>query len=606
MFLLLAAAAALLAGVVLGSQPVYAGLPAPALRIPPSNITALFQYYFPRIEKAPPPDYDLAVSRIELIQGATMSPAYRVHVANRPALLRVFASLQGVAPLPGVVARLTRYVNGAPFDVLETGPVNVNAAADEGDLLQTFNFSLPAHWLLPGTSYVVELDPHYAVSEFSETNNRYPPLGAQAFDFQVAPVLEVVIVPVIYKGVAPNVGDLSYLTWMPIKVFPVANIVYTVRAGHVFNGNLGSGNEWGNLLREITTIHNWEDPGQQKAYYGLVDSVAVDGCSGGCIAGIGWVNHPSNAYVLKTAAGFAGFPSNRNESSPTFTHEMGHVFGRPHAPCGQVSGQDFSYPYFPDANIGQWGLDTSIGQLLSPLVYRDYMSYCGPEWTSDYTYRKLFDAWGWASQTQGQAQANGAGPSLTVSGNVQPDGSLDLDPLFSEPAVAGDENEDGRYSVRLLDRAGELLAASRFEPRQVALDGTDDGQMILGFRLSVPLVDAALIQIYEGEMLVFERRAAGSAPALDGDVVASAAPGGASLSWSLAGESPGVSYRVLFSPDGGASFVVLAANSPHPDVEVPAALLTGARQPQLWVQASDGVATTQRIFNVPARLNSPH
>ena len=87
-------------------------------------------------------------------------------------------------------------------------------------------------------------------------------------------------------------------------------------------------------------------PAGDRLYYGLVDSVLADGCSGGCVAGIGYIS--SSFSVAKTSAGFAGFPGStdgRNEASSTFTHEMGHNFGSHHAPEDGAAGALFPYSY---------------------------------------------------------------------------------------------------------------------------------------------------------------------------------------------------------------------------------------------------------------------
>src|SRR5262245_32646072 len=85
----------------------------PLVLLPPAPV------YLPLVSEAPPPAVvDLAVSRIEIIQGITMSDAYTVQVANRPALVRVFVSLSGVSTQPGVSGRLTRYVGGNAQDSL--------------------------------------------------------------------------------------------------------------------------------------------------------------------------------------------------------------------------------------------------------------------------------------------------------------------------------------------------------------------------------------------------------------------------------------------------------------------------------------------------------
>src|SRR5687767_6252170 len=59
--------------------------------------------YLPLIHKGG--TYDVAVARVEVIQGITQGDSYTYHVAGRPALLRVFVSIAGGSSLSGVTAR---------------------------------------------------------------------------------------------------------------------------------------------------------------------------------------------------------------------------------------------------------------------------------------------------------------------------------------------------------------------------------------------------------------------------------------------------------------------------------------------------------------------
>ena len=452
----------------------------------------------------PPPPVDLFVNRVELIQGITMSDGYTVHVASRPALLRAFVGLSGQPSQLGVTGRLTRHVGGVPYDSIDAGPITALPSPDEGALSQTLNFSLPAHWLTAGTSYVLQLDPNNAINELSDANNRYPPSGQQAFDFAVAPALDVVIVPVRYARPGapvslPNTSDLSYLTWMPFKVYPVPAINYTVRGTALnFTGDLRTTQGWIDLLNAVTTIHAVEDLVEHKTYYALVDSVAVDGCSGGCIAGIGWVNNPPpGGYGSKSAAGFAGFPSAPGEASPTFTHEMAHNFGRRHAPCGTSSGLG-PYPYGSGAPIGQWGYDPATSALYHPSNFRDYMSYCSPEWTSDFTYRALYDAWAWVSTPYGSAgSATALQQALMVKGQVDETGRVVIEATEISTVPSALLQSDGPYQVELLDRTGRVLHTQSFDVVEIAIDfaGPEGegghGEQRVAFRVALPILQAA-------------------------------------------------------------------------------------------------------------------
>src|SRR4029079_17062345 len=113
----------------------------------------LYLPFVTRPQPPPPVTADLSVSRVEIIQGITLSDAYTVHVANRPAMVRVFLNLSGAASQTGVFGKLTRYLGGAPQDMVLAGPITAFPSTDEGNLAETLNFALPPGWLEPGTAY---------------------------------------------------------------------------------------------------------------------------------------------------------------------------------------------------------------------------------------------------------------------------------------------------------------------------------------------------------------------------------------------------------------------------------------------------------------------
>ena len=545
------------------------------------------------------PPYDLSVQRVEVMQGITLGDSYTFHVANRPAMVRVFVALAGDgSSVPGVNARLRRFVGGVQQDALTAGPVTIQPVTNEGNLSHTFNFNLPAHWLAPGTAYVVDLDHTGGVPEIDESNNRYPAAGQQSFNFNSMAALNIVIVPVIYKGYTPPTADLGYLSWIPPKFLPVSQINYSVHSAITYNGDLSQGSMWSQLLAQIDNIHYAEDPNGDKLYFGLVDSVAADGCAGGCIAGVGYISSPG--WVVKTSLGFAGFPGSvagRREASSTFTHEMGHNFGRRHAPCGNPGGPDGSYPY-ADAVLGQWGYDTADGTLKDPVGYRDYMSYCGPEWTSDYTYYGIAQAWGWLNAATSQATA-GPSESLLINGYFGPDGVLKVDPVFTAQAPASGAPNQPTHRLELLGAAGQVLAVVPFQLTEVILDSTvgEHGQAA-SFRVLAPAAPGlAGLRLYQGDALVYERLATGAAPALLASTAAqtSTPEGGLSVSWQLAAGTAR-HYRVRFSPDGGTTWHALALDTTAPVVDVAPDLLAGAKAPLLEVQASDGLRSVTRTF----------
>jgi hypothetical protein len=573
----------------------------PLISLPPKPI------YLPLIGKAPlPPVVDLSVSRIEIIQGITMSDAYTVQVAGRPALVRVFVGLTGAGSQGGVVGRLTRYVGGNAQDSLDAGPINVLASTSESSLAETLNFDLPAAWLSAGTSYVLQLDLGNSIPETNEGNNRYPPAGAASFNFQNAPTLDIVIVPVHYArpgapATDPPTGDISYVTWLPFKVYPVSQINYTLHASITFNGDLSApdGSGWVDLLSQITNIHSMEDLQEHKVYYGLVDSVGADGCNGGCIAGIGWINQP-NSYLSKSALGFAGFLDNRNEASPIMTHELGHTFGRYHSPCGTTVALG-PYPY-ANATLGQWGYDSANAQLLDPNNYRDYMSYCDPAWTSDFTYQAVFNAWSWVSNPFGAAAQSGQADAWVVSGSFDQAGQWQVSPAHVQAAPQSLLHSSGPLRLEVVDGAGKVLKSQAFASVTMGLDLFRTGFYRQGFRVALPVQPgAAGFRIYRDDQLLYERVAKGPAPKLGDAAQPTAVADGARLSWSLLTGQAGVTYRVRASKDAGQSWQVLAIDQAEPFITLSRDSLKGGAQAIVEVQASDGVRTDTRSYIVTDR-----
>jgi hypothetical protein len=88
-------------------------------------------------------------------------------------------------------------------------------------------------------------------------------------------------------------------------------------------------------------------------------------------------------------------PPDRSFDGPTAAHEIGHTFGRDHAPCGDAPNQDERYPTFnafPGGSIGEFGIDDT-GAIFDPALTLDFMAQhqCQPagRWVSPYTYEAL-------------------------------------------------------------------------------------------------------------------------------------------------------------------------------------------------------------------------
>ncbi|GGM92435.1 hypothetical protein GCM10007092_01870 [Thermus composti] len=285
-------------------------------------------------------------------------------VEGKPALLRVHAvaSSSPVSlsnPLSGAAYLGSAFVGNLSFSC----PNPLPTSTLPGDLATTCNAQVQEDWVAPGLRVELRLDPENRVAETDENDNALtltPPVGAGT-------VLHLTVVPVVYQGQTATVPDFAQTLW---RVWPLKKVLYTTRAPYTFTGTLSStdGNTWAKLLDELRILRQTDGSG--RYYYGFVHVSYPSG-----IAGIGYIGYP-------VAVGWDEPPS----APAVMAHELGHNFGRYHAPCGTSGDPD--YPY-PDGSIGVLGYDLAARTLKDPQTYYDLMSYCGPLWVSDYTYEAV-------------------------------------------------------------------------------------------------------------------------------------------------------------------------------------------------------------------------
>jgi len=283
-------------------------------------------------------------------------------VAGKEALLRVHlvatpSALSLSQPLAGAVYQGSAFVGNLSF----TCPNPIPTTTVQGDLSTTCNATLPGNWVAPGLRVELQADPNDQVAESDESDN------ALTLSPSVGPgtALFLTVVPVVHQGQTASVPSFSQTLW---RIWPLKETSYTTRAPYTFSGTLSGqdANAWSQLLDELRALRQVDGSG--RYYYGFVKVGYTSG-----IAGIGYLGYP-------VAVGW-----DYSQSAPAvMAHELGHNFGRNHAPCG--TGGDPYYPY-PDGKIGAWGYDLASGALKDPNQYYDLMSYCGPQWVSDYSYQ---------------------------------------------------------------------------------------------------------------------------------------------------------------------------------------------------------------------------
>ena len=422
------------------------------------------------------PSYDLAITNIEVTQ-SVQTPNHQVPlVAQRHTLVRVFAqTIEGVSP-SNVVVTLQGVRNGNTLGTLSADPRSIPTNPSRADFSSTVNFTLPASWLSGNVTLIANVN----LADANASNN----VRQHVANFNSVPALRVVIVPIRYTHTPTNqtypAQSVDYISDWIQRSFPVHDVQVTMRTPHSFTGDLRSGNEWGRLLDRMYILKQGDGFSDNTPvfYYGFVpiNNGSTQWFSSG-IAGIGWVSPPDKAWRESV-----GINLGQNDNTGILAaHEFGHNMGRYHAPCGGPAGIDPGSPY-TGASIGQFGYDVGQNALRNPATHRDVMSYCGPEWTSDYTYNALY-----ADQTSKgnwPDQANTTSQQLLIRATLDQSGGVELQPAYSFTTSADTRPFSATlYEVQLLDAAGAIIAQHPISLRMAE----EPGVVARSFLGTVPL-----------------------------------------------------------------------------------------------------------------------
>jgi hypothetical protein len=418
------------------------------------------------------------IEAVHLNQGSQTLNGDIGGVARRAGLLRVVARANRENS-ESVDALVRLYDGGVPFrEVRVAGPPAVPTDPDPNRLSDTWDLHLPPEDVPAGLEVEVILDPDSAAAVSSRDGHHFPPGGGSVpLDVQPLAPFQMVFFPVTLTREneitgfidRSNVGDFLAETrrWIPLHL-----VQWTIRSPWISDVDLRTSEGWADLLSGLRA-GRIADGTTYEYYHGIVPF----------FSGIAWAGF---AYV-------AGDPENRSlrvgvtydvlpAASGTLAHELGHNLGRRHSPCGGPDGVDQDYPY-PNATLGTPGYDIFRLTLVNPDDNRDYMSYCGPRFASDYTYgatltRRRTDPVPQGGGTGGIASSGpeagssggaldraptaAASHGLLIWGRVGSSGAV-LNPAFRLEAPPSLPREGGPHTLRGLAADGRELFRLSFE-----------------------------------------------------------------------------------------------------------------------------------------------
>ena len=392
-------------------------------------------------------------------------------VAGKRALLRVFVTSARPtnAALPPV--RATFYRDGAVTHQADIPAKRdpIPTSISEGFLSRSVNVEIPGWVIQPGLEVVIEPDPDRTLDPALGVARRIPAAGRMAVDVRAMPVFELTVVPFIWEA-NPDSSILDIATAMASDpkghellertrlLLPVSEM--DVRA----HGSVVSSTNDGFLIMEQTEMIRVMEGGR-----GHFLGVMAGPTGPGGLLGV--------AFDIGSWSSFSVL------DSETIAHELGHNRNLYHAPCGGAGGPDRYYPY-ESGNIGAWGYDFRSGQLVPPGQW-DFMSYCGPTWTSDYQFT---NAVRYRLETESGSILVGAdgvassGRALLLWGGLDSEGAPHLRPAFFVDAPPALPVAGGPWVLKGWDPGGGEFFALSFAMASFT-DGEGDRA---GFSFTLP------------------------------------------------------------------------------------------------------------------------
>jgi hypothetical protein len=450
---------------------------------------------------------DLTIGHVEITQAVQTDSNSVTLVANRQTVVRVYTQSNSSYTVDGVYVSISAYRSGSelPSSPLSVGPGISPVTWSRADINTSFNTLLPSAWLSGNVTLYMTVNPSETVDENDYTNNTV----TKSMSFTSVPALNITVVPIYYRhsstGKIYSPASSSFIQAAFERFYPVGTVNVTVHSQYAFSGNLNNYEAWSNLLDIVTTIKENEGAPESQVYYGLIPLLDSNGntwwgSSGGGYAGLGWVGYRvaigiTDAYLKQ----YEYYVNGKDIAN----HEVGHNFGRYHAPCGDPSNPDSNFPY-TNGVVGQYGFDMSAWQVI-PKTYQDIMGYCDPNWISDYTYLGLLE-----NQLDYGAReiALSTTDNLYVRASIGDDGTAILQPVYALPGYPDETPADSEYTLEFIDANGDVIA---FQPVAVHLaEGKDFQTRSIHATLPKPELPFSNIRLVRNGVTVGERSLAQS------------------------------------------------------------------------------------------------
>ncbi len=612
------------------------------------------------LANAQPVFADPAITNIEVTQGMQTLTNDLDLVRDKATAARIHLETSELAGVAGVPVRVTltgRDAAGVPLpgSPLPTRLFNLaGGTPDRDNPAHSVNFRLPAAWVADSFSLSASVE-SLSVADVDAGNNQ--------FDTGVLHPRPKADVCVKFLPIVTTQG-LTYRTTNPLTgnftpgfldiverletLVPTSRVNFYTQQSALRKPQALTIPQPFNLLPDGEHLlgalyeHNiydispfWCGGDNARTHYVAMVHPGIDTTlpSGAMRLGKGMLGEPVGwAEMLATETDF-GYPL----GGAVIAHELNHNYDNlagndnpfQHVACGLPADSDFNEEYVYDADsIGTnggmldenagWGYDLVSGEVITPAEGRDYMTYCGPRWISDYRWNllidKLEDKPAAASRDNTPSRGGTVSDAIVVYGLIAADENSAtllladrVPPGVSVPDLASngaDDHAPGQsYTLRLLDAADAVLATHPVSPSRSdeATAGVDNEYH---FYTTVPYVPgtAAMEVVRNGVDSLTGLVASAAVPAvsIDSPTSGSGFAGSLTVEWTAVdADGDDLTAKVQYSADGGATWQLIATGlTETPLIIDDSSDLPGSNDAFVRVLVSDG-------FNVGVATAGP-
>jgi hypothetical protein len=453
---------------------------------------------------------DFAVVGAQFTQGVQdATGSIPIILSGQPAVLNVLVQS---TPASTTQMQLVLRLMDASGSVVYTDTASTRGSlgASPSYIVPSAQFLIPATKIASGLKWQVVRDPKGIAADDAPSNDSFPATGTRVLSTASVPPLNIRFVPIVLAAngnATPPLNDAlipDYLRTLR-SVHPLGTISTHVGASFTTSASFGtppSGGDitfWSQVLADLDLARVADPTDASSNWFGVI--APPPGFNFTVFGGVSYIPPNGTTSALKTRTSVSvrtGWFNNPTQARDLVAHELGHTFGRAHAPCGSAgSPLDANYPVSGGVldvaghDVYAWANGLATSAVVVPATTGDIMGYCFPAWASAYTYKAVL-----AFRTP-TVLASRVGDSertrvLIVRGSIDHERMLKLEPVFTLVARPSEPNGTDHYRVEGVDENGRVLFTSSFEPAVI-----DHAPTLRHFAVAVPVSESVEDQLAE-------------------------------------------------------------------------------------------------------------